>query len=599
MCTDCTRMAAPHPPPVTRAQVQAFPKVELHAHLSGCITQDFLAELAPDFAPFNCREDRDAWRKSNEANWRQWEVELGLRAPGDADGYVGAAVGGSVAVGQHQASSMDVEGSKSRSMGTASLSSKRLARHSDIPTDDKERRAKMWDPVRHCFAYFDSVGRVVRDLDALERCTMHVLREFSRQNCVYFELRTSPKELLYGSSSLPEAKEKDAKDRASKMAYLRVVKRCIRRFEREENASRAALSDDERAKLLPVMTTRLLLTVNRGTIKDLDGAVKQVDDILDLVREEREACHRVAAKGETNVDPDDDDADEAFPRIVGVDVAGNPEANTGIPYVIPALLSRSLQFLNPEGTEGDRNSFGPLPITFHTAEVAGQGVANRKEKLGKSSGSGDARVELRETATALSKHSNRPAGTTTAAAMTGTGEDETEALVHSWEHDRESTLLLRAIEDGHLDVRRFGHVCYLSDLNRRKVFQLAKAKRDGSIGVELCPTSNLITCGLESFAQHHLPFWFRREKSAEKEVDEVVAAHSTEAAPDTVAVSLNTDDTGLFSCDLTSEVGGMCDAFGLSGEELRRLQLNAIRSSFLRDDEKLELEAVIRGWQLE
>ncbi|CAK9091536.1 unnamed protein product [Durusdinium trenchii] len=101
--------------PLSLEEVRALPKVELHAHLSGSITQEKLIELLErrgqggSFQPFNF--------------------------------------------------------------------------HGDLS-----------NALQKCFGYFAKVASVVVDLETLKECTLHVLDSFAAENCIYLELRTSPKQ---------------------------------------------------------------------------------------------------------------------------------------------------------------------------------------------------------------------------------------------------------------------------------------------------------------------------------------------------------------------------------------------------------------------
>merc|ERR1711865_769320 len=79
------------------------------------------------------------------------------------------------------------------------------------------------------------------------------------------------------------------------------------------------------------MDIKILLSVNRGIVKEKVDALAQIDDILAMRSK--------------------------FPElVVGVDVCGNPAKMTAEPYIIPALLER-------------KESFKDFPITYHMAEV--------------------------------------------------------------------------------------------------------------------------------------------------------------------------------------------------------------------------------------
>ena len=43
------------------------------------------------------------------------------------------------------------------------------------------------------FDYLINVYRVLKDLDSLQECTERILKEFYKNNCIYFQMRTEPK----------------------------------------------------------------------------------------------------------------------------------------------------------------------------------------------------------------------------------------------------------------------------------------------------------------------------------------------------------------------------------------------------------------------
>mmetsp|Transcript_112713 Transcript_112713/g.319268 ORF Transcript_112713/g.319268 Transcript_112713/m.319268 type:complete len:370 (-) Transcript_112713:365-1474(-) len=343
-------------------EIRRLPKVELHAHLSGSITQQKLVEMlekrggGATFAPFDCRED-------------------------------------------------------------------------------------VSNALVKCFDYFDKVAKVVADLETLKESTLHVLDTFAAENCLYLELRTSPKQF------------KTPAGESSKLQYLETVKAAIDEF--HSYAS-------ERFGF--VMEVRILLSVNRGTINSKEDALLQVDDILDM-------------------------SNKFSDLVVGLDVGGNPSKPSVVPYLLPAMLER-------------KQALSKLPVTFHTAEI---------------------------------------------------------------KDDEESCAILNSMTE--LNIRRLGHCCFLPSGCRERLLAGGIHKDGGAIGIELCPTSNMVTRELPSLAGHHFPDWWRKS--------------------DGVLLSINTDDTGLFSCDLTSEVHDLAAAFGLTREDIVEIQRQAIRSSFHPDKGKL------------
>jgi len=349
-------------PGPTLEEVKALPKVELHAHLSGSITQEKLIDLllrfgnGATFTPFDCRAD-------------------------------------------------------------------------------------LSNALTKCFDYFAKVATVVSNLSVLRESTLHVLETFAADNCIYLELRTSPKQFSTCSGEL-----------TTKLQYLETVRDAIREFQQTSN-SRFGF----------VMEVKILLSVDRGKVSSKESALEQIDDILTMQKEH----------------PD---------LVVGIDVCGNPSKASVTPHLMPALLER-------------KDAFQKLPITFHTAEI---------------------------------------------------------------EDDEESWLILNSMRE--LNIRRLGHVCFFPDECRQRV--LKGIFDDGGVGIEICPTSNLVTRELKNgLADHHFLDWWKKS--------------------DKVLLSINTDDTGLFSCSLSSEVHDLASTFQLSRKDLLDVERQAIISSFHPEKDRL------------
>eukprot|EP00971_Amphidinium_carterae_P288372 5724974-Amphidinium_carterae.1 len=118
-----------------------------------------------------------------------------------------------------------------------------------------------------------------------------------------------------------------------------------------------------------------------------------------------------------------------------------------------------------------------------------------------------------------------------------------------------------------LNIRRLGHVCFLADTCREKLLAGSVYADGAKVGIELCPTSNRVTRELSSLEKHHFPIWWKQSEH--------------------ILLSINTDDTGLFSCTLSGEVYDIATAFHLTVEDVLEIQAQAIESSFHPDKGRL------------
>jgi aminodeoxyfutalosine deaminase len=92
--------------------------------------------------------------------------------------------------------------------------------------------------------------------------------------------------------------------------------------------------------------------------------------------------------------------------------------------------------------------------------------------------------------------------------------------------------------------------------------------RQQQIPLEVCPTSNLCLGVYPSYEAHPIR-WFWEEG---------------------LYVTLNSDDPPMFSTDLLQEYQVLVDHLSFSAADLEQLSLNALRASFLPDEEKTEME---------
>jgi adenosine deaminase len=93
------------------------------------------------------------------------------------------------------------------------------------------------------------------------------------------------------------------------------------------------------------------------------------------------------------------------------------------------------------------------------------------------------------------------------------------------------------------------------------------------VPLEVCPTSNVQTSTVASYAAHPLPALLRRG----------------------LAVTLNTDDPSISGIDLAHEYRVAEEELGLTPQELRTLQENALEAAFLTPEERRALRETGRS----
>ena len=133
--------------------------------------------------------------------------------------------------------------------------------------------------------------------------------------------------------------------------------------------------------------------------------------------------------------------------------------------------------------------------------------------------------------------------------------------VHAGEADGPASVR-QAIEQ--LGAERIGHG--VRAIEDKSVMALIAER---GIAIESCPTSNVQTSTVPSYAAHPLPQFLRRG----------------------LCVTLASDDPGISAIDLPHEYRVARDELGLSPSELRQLQLNGVRAAFLSDAERRALLA--------
>lgn len=134
--------------------------------------------------------------------------------------------------------------------------------------------------------------------------------------------------------------------------------------------------------------------------------------------------------------------------------------------------------------------------------------------------------------------------------------------IHAGEADT-SKSVLDAIN---FDAKRIGHG--ISIINDDKVLNKVKEK---NISLEVCPTSNVDTKAVLSYEKHPIKDLFLKG----------------------VKVTVNTDDRTVSNITLSKEYEKLKEYFNFSDEEFLQMNLNAISSSFMNEDEKTRYTKMI------
>ena len=160
-------------------KMSLMPKIELHAHLSGCVSQDTLQTMAQErnrtFQKFDVKEE--FMRAISSASSSENET-TNIRNKDDEE---------------KKKMNQDDEEQKMNQ-------DKDKAKDKDERCSSKQKKEIFDKAMQRCFAYFDTVAKVVVDLESLTRATRDVLDAFANDGCVYLELRTTPKSFTTCSS---------------------------------------------------------------------------------------------------------------------------------------------------------------------------------------------------------------------------------------------------------------------------------------------------------------------------------------------------------------------------------------------------------------
>jgi len=247
-----------------RTYAKLLPKLELHAHLNGCIREPTLLDLMAQ---------------------------------------------------HHIKVTPELSSLLSAEFHMSQIESSSLIGSSGITNDSPETKNKRRS-LSECFLIFPLIHKSVCTLNDLERITFEALEDFSRENVCYLEIRSTPRRLQKLNENENEhKKERDMKslaEVASKKDYVDAVLRIFRvyqeneweRYNKEINVynqslDRTSNNNNKRTLLLPrlPLIPRLLISIDRsGTVPE---AIENVELAIQFYQEGNEF-------------------------VVGVDLGGNP-----------------------------------------------------------------------------------------------------------------------------------------------------------------------------------------------------------------------------------------------------------------------------------
>eukprot|EP00536_Pseudo-nitzschia_multiseries_P010419 jgi/Psemu1/319852/estExt_fgenesh1_pm.C_3180010 len=187
-----------------------------------------------------------------------------------------------------------------------------------------------------CFDIFTEIGKVIVDLDAIQRITREALEDFAKEGVAYLELRSTPKRLLpirplcdstFSLASVP------IEELATKRQYCEVVVNTLIEFRRKEEMRYEKELEEVVKSNGAMQSPRLPMIATFIVSVDRSNPVEQGFENIDLAIE--------LAKEHPGV-------------VVGVDLGGNPFKRDFLDF--------------RDCFEKARNS-GLLSVTLHCAEV--------------------------------------------------------------------------------------------------------------------------------------------------------------------------------------------------------------------------------------
>jgi len=514
--------------------VAEIPKVELHAHLNGCVRESTLRQLA-DERGFRLEEEYHYFRKTTKPTQTESQTS----------------------------STSLFYNSKPRSL-------------------------------RDCFELFDGVlPRCIDSLPVLKRVAHEALEDFAYEDSVaYLELRSTPKRLLLlppsssrrRSSSTTTCGHDDNNNNkndeeedddlvgdggggrtrryATKRQYVETVLEAIREFERsdleryrreitttttkqvkvedaapppyddnnnnsEESSASATSTSTQREQkqqrqyrqpvALPRLPLRCRFIVAIDRSRSFEEAKENVDLAIELFRKEEQESQQ----------------HQSTRAVVGIDLGGNPTVGRFRDF--RPLLEKARA--------------AGLRVTVHCGEVPCTGGAstNRSDPSGGSISSDDDDDD---------------------------DTDDTDEL-RTREYYQEVVDILDFRPD------RLGHALLLPPKLRRRVREL-------QIPIETCPTSNVMTLELNKMADNHgdllhglrhhpnLEYWLSIKKEEQDDDDQL---HQLQQP-----LAVGTDDPGVFDTTLTRELLLIMRAFRLEPRRVAELAVRSLDYAFVVGD---------------
>ena len=200
-----------------------LPKIELHAHLNGCIRESTLLELA------------------NERNVTLSSLLHDIKEE-------------------------------------CHFTAEEKRNENEQTKVNKKRRSLL-----ECFEIFAEIGKCVTDLDALKRIVREALEDFARENVIYLELRSTPK-ILYVDHSQAQLGQNGKK--CTKREYVEVILDAMHAFEEAEHKRYEEEKNEEDLESYLIrlpMKCRYIVSVNRAD--SVDDAMTHAELAVQLAKE--------------------------------------------------------------------------------------------------------------------------------------------------------------------------------------------------------------------------------------------------------------------------------------------------------------------------